>query len=81
MRHIRLTKQERTIEDGIEEFAPLKGQMYQDITQALVARKKDAVLNMRVNRHDLESIKQKARRLGVKYQTFISEILHRVAQA
>ena len=42
-------------------------------------RKKDAVLNMRVNRQDLAGLKQKARRLGVPYQSFISELLHHFA--
>jgi predicted DNA binding CopG/RHH family protein len=45
----------------------------------IARRKKDAVLNVRINSDDLEGIKQKARKLGVKYQTFVSEILHKVA--
>ncbi len=40
-----------------------------------------AVMNIRVNSNDLEHIKRKAQKLGIKYQTFISEILHRVARA
>ena len=51
------------------------------VKEALEKRKKDAVLNIRVNSYDLEHIKQKARKIGVKYQTFISEILHKVAEA
>jgi predicted DNA binding CopG/RHH family protein len=49
--------------------------------QTLEARKKYAVLNIRVNSYDLAHLKQKAQKMGIKYQTFISEILHRVAQA
>ena len=41
---------------------------------------RDAVLNIRVNSWDLAQIKQKAQKLGIKYQTLISEILHKVAQ-
>jgi predicted DNA binding CopG/RHH family protein len=81
MRKIKLTKQERAIEDSIEEFVPVSKDEYGEIARALARRKKDAILNIRVNSHDLESIKQKAKRLGIKYQAFISEILHRVAQA
>jgi len=81
MRRIKLTKEERWIEDHAEEFVPVSREEYNEIVEALEARKKDAVLNLRVNSHDLETIKQKARKLGVKYQTFISELLHRVAQA
>ena len=51
------------------------------IAEAIAARKKNAVLNIRVNSRDLKSVKEKARKLGIKYQTFISEIIHRIAQA
>lgn len=80
MRKIKLTKEERWIEDHSEEFVPIGKKEFEDIKEALERRKKDAVLNIRVNRYDLEHIKQKARKLGLKYQTFVSEILHKVAQ-
>jgi len=81
MRRIKLTKQERWIEDHLEEFVPVGKEEYNEIVEALERRKKDAVLNIRLNNYDLETIKQKARKLGIKYQSFISEILHRVAEA
>jgi len=81
MRKIKLTKEEMAIEQSLEEFVPVRGREYEEIVAAIEQRKKDAVLNIRVNRYDLESIKQKAKKLGIKYQTFISEILHKVAQA
>ena len=81
MRKIKLTKEEQAIEDHIEEFVPVSQKEFNEITKALEARKKDAVLNIRINRYDLENLKQKARKLGIKYQTFISEILHKIAQA
>ena len=80
LRKIKLTKEEQAIEDSIEEFVPVSRQEYERIVQALEARKKDAVLNIRINKYDLEHLKQKAKKLGIKYQTFISEILHKVAQ-
>ena len=54
---------------------------YDDIAKALAGRRKDTVLNIRVNSQDLKNIKKKAQKMGVRYQTFISEILHRVARA
>lgn len=81
MRKIRLTKEERWIEDHAEEFVPVKKEEYDRIVRMLEARRRDAVLNIRVNSYDLEHIKQKAHKLGIKYQTFISEILHKVAEA
>jgi predicted DNA binding CopG/RHH family protein len=81
MKKIKLTKEEQWIEDHIEEFVPVSKEMYNEIVQAIAARKKDAILNIRVNKGDLDGLKQKARKLGIKYQTFISEVLHKVAQA
>jgi predicted DNA binding CopG/RHH family protein len=81
MRKIKLTREEQMIEDSIEHFVPAEKQEYEQIINAIAARKKDAVLNIRVNSHDLTSIKRKAQRLGIRYQTFISEVIHRIAQA
>ncbi|MBU1726066.1 MAG: hypothetical protein KJ880_00320 [Candidatus Omnitrophica bacterium] len=81
MRKIKLTKEERWIEQHVDEFVPAGKEEYNKIVEALERRKKDAVLNIRVNSYDLKNIKEKARRLGLKYQSFISEILHKVAQA
>ena len=81
MKKIKLTKEEQWIEDHAEEFVPVNRKLYNDIVAVLERKKKEAVLNMRINGDDLGAIKQKARKAGIKYQTFISEILHRVAKA
>jgi len=82
MRKIKLTKQEKAIEDALlkDEYVNISSKKFNTIAKAIAARKKDAVLNIRVNSGDLASIRQKAKRFGIKYQTFISELLHRVAQ-
>jgi len=81
MKRQKLTKEEQWIEDHLEEFVPVKGKMYDEIVAALERRKKDTVLNIRVNSYDLKTIKQKAQKMGVKYQTLISEVLHKLATA
>ncbi|OGX27371.1 MAG: hypothetical protein A2705_02005 [Omnitrophica WOR_2 bacterium RIFCSPHIGHO2_01_FULL_52_10] len=83
MRQAKLTRQEKTIEEALVkgEYVDVNHQQFAQIAQAIKARKKDSVLNIRINSQDLESIRQKARRLGIKYQTFISEFLHRLAQS
>jgi len=58
MRKIKLTKEERWIENHLEEFVPAGKDKYDEIVQAIAARKKDAVLNIRVNSFDLQHIKQ-----------------------
>jgi predicted DNA binding CopG/RHH family protein len=82
-RKAKLTKQEKVIEEELlkDQYLKVNEDEFKAIAQALALRKKDAVLNIRVNNNDLKNIKLKAQRLGLKYQTFISEILHRVAQA
>lgn len=79
MRKIKLTREEQWIEDHMEEFVPVRKEEYDLIVRSLEARKKNAVLNIRVNKLALDVLKQKAQKAGIKYQTFISEILHKVS--
>ncbi len=81
MRAVKLTREEREIEENIEKFVPVDRKEFEAIKRALEARKKDAVLNIRISKYDLDSIKKRAAQLGIRYQTFIAEILHKVAQA
>ena len=82
MRRIKLTRKEKEIEDALinSEYRSVSKKEFEEIANSLAARKKDAVLNIRVNQRDLEAIKQAAKRFKVKYQTLISELIHRVAQ-
>ena len=61
--------------------ASLSRDEFARIARTIAVRKKDSVLNIRLNSRDLKDIKHKASRLGIRYQTFIAEILHKVAQA
>lgn len=81
MKNIRLTKEEREIEKALigGEYRSVTQKEFESIAEAIRQRKKNAVLNIRVNSEDLRRLKQKSKRLGVAYQTFISEILHRFA--
>lgn len=81
MRRIHLSRSERAIEGALlrGEYRPVRREEFQSIARAIARRKKDAVLNIRVNSQDLESIKQKARNMGIPYQTFVSELLHHYA--
>ena len=81
MRKKRLSKKEQAIEKALirGEYKSVSKAELSDIADAIERRKKDAVLNIRINRNDLESIREKAKELGVPYQTLVSEILHRFA--
>lgn len=81
MKRIRLTSDEKKIEKDLLKglYKPVSDAEFRAISESIAHRKKDAVLNIRVNSKDLECIKHKARKLGIKYQTFISEIIHKTA--
>ncbi|OGW84601.1 MAG: hypothetical protein A3C35_05245 [Omnitrophica bacterium RIFCSPHIGHO2_02_FULL_46_11] len=81
MKRIKLTKKERTIENALlkGDYQKVPKSEFQSIANMIAARRKDAVLNIRINSDDLTQLKKKAEKLGVKYQTFISELLRRIA--
>jgi len=81
MKKFKLTKEEQWYEDHMDEFVPVSREKFEAIKQAIERKKKDMVLNIRVNSWDIAQLKEKARKLGIKYQTFITEILHKVAQS
>ena len=78
---IRLTCSEQAFERAAArgEFRPASREEFNQIAEAIARRKKDAVLNIRVNSEDLENIKQKAKKMGIPYQSFVSELIHRYA--
>jgi predicted DNA binding CopG/RHH family protein len=81
MKRIRLSSQEKKIEKDLLDniYIPATEKDFQFVAESIANRKKDAVLNIRVNSRDLSNIKNKAKKLGVRYQTFISEIIHKIA--
>lgn len=78
---VKLDPEEQEIEDNIEHYKPVSKEEFFRIKEAIDQWKRDAVLNMRVNPNDIALIKEKAAKLGVKYQTFIAVHLHRVARS
>lgn len=81
MRNVKLTRMEKQVEDGLlkGEYVDVDKTEFQKVAVAIAARRKNAVLNIRINSTDLQNLKKKAQKLGLKYQTFISELLHQVA--
>ena len=83
LRRMKLTKHERELERSLAsvEWIPGSRVEFDEIARAIAHRRKDAVLNIRINQGDLDALKARAKRRGVKYQTFIAELLHRVAHS
>ena len=82
MKEIRLTKEEKKIEDALlcGEYAKVSSKKLEEISRSLADRKKDSTMAIRVNSEDIKKIRRKAAKIGVKYQTFISDVLHQIAQ-
>jgi predicted DNA binding CopG/RHH family protein len=76
-----LSKREKALEKALlgGAYKSLGKAEVSRVVQAIARRKKDAVLNIRVNTQDLTQIKKKAARLGIPYQTYISEFIHQLA--
>ncbi len=83
MKKIKLNHEEQEMMSGIErdEFVPVTGKELNDVADAIAARKKDTTLTIRVNSRDIHRIKKMAVKKGIPYQTYISEVIHRVAEA
>lgn len=82
MKKHKLKKEEKEIENALlrGEYIPIIGKELDNIEKALKMRKKDITMTIRVNSEDIEKIKNKAKKLGVKYQSYISEVIHQVAE-
>jgi predicted DNA binding CopG/RHH family protein len=78
---LNLSASEKAIERAVSrgEFRAASKGEFERIAEAVARRKKDAVLNVRVNSQDLASIKEKAKRMGIPYQSFVSELIHQYA--
>jgi len=83
MKKIRLDIEEKRIMAAIErdEFVLVTGKELHEVADAIAARKKDRTLTIRVNSKDILRIKRLAVSKGIPYQSYLSEIIHRVAVA
>ena len=81
MKRMKLTKMEKAIEKALltGEYEPVSELEFNTIADAIARKRKDAILNIRVNSDDLKRIKEKAKKVGLPYQSLISELLHRFA--
>lgn len=77
-----LSEEEKEIMESIEkdEFVPVTGLELKEVAEAIATRKKDMTLTIRVNHKDINRIKKMAQKRGIPYQSYISEVIHRVAQ-
>ena len=83
MKKIKLNEEEREIAEAIErdEYVPVTGKQLEDVANAIAARKKDTSLTIRVNSRDINRIKKMAEKKGIAYQSYIAEVIHKVAES
>ncbi len=87
-KNLKLDPYEQELNDSLErgewkevENAEEEKERYISIfKEAAKAEKKEARLNIRLKRSDLETIRQKADTNGLPYQTLINTILHQYAK-
>ncbi len=82
MKKTYLDAEEKEIMKAIEndEFVPVTGVELKRVADAIAARKKDMTLTIRVNRNDINRIKKMAQKRKIPYQSYISEVIHLIAQ-
>jgi len=81
---IKLDPEEQEIEDALPdtwEKLPFSANQAEELAFAKAAAanylRKDAKINIRLTRHDVEGLRRIASREGLPYQTLISSILHK----
>lgn len=72
-----MTKEEKLIEDKIDELKPISGKKKEKINQILKRARKNKSISLRISSYDLDKLKEKAERFGIPYQTLINSILHK----
>jgi len=78
---MQLDPYEQDIEDHLEEWEeiPKNDPIYNQLKEAVANYRKDKSVNLRVNSATLETIKAKAKKAGLPYQTLINTLLHQYA--
>ena len=65
--------------EGYCEYVPVGGKELRAVAESIAARKKNMSLTIRVNSQDINRIKKFSLSKGIPYQTYLAEIIHRVA--
>jgi len=83
MRKIKWDTEEKEVMSAIErdEFVPVTGKELREVADAIAARRKNKTLTIRVNGNDIHRIKKLASGKGIPYQSYLSEVIHRIAMA
>lgn len=76
----KLDPEEQQIEDEAEEYRPVTGEKRKRLEKMLYGDKETTMVSIRLPINDVKTIREKAERLGIPYQTLIKSILHQYAE-
>ncbi|HBE01768.1 MAG TPA: hypothetical protein DC049_04755 [Spirochaetia bacterium] len=74
---IKLDNFERDIEKNLNQFSEISENEYKKINKIIDKANQKKIISIRINENDLETIKLKAGKEGMPYQTYISSVLHK----
>lgn len=77
MKKIKLTDDEKLIEESINELKPIDSKKANKINEILAKARKNRSISLRISNYDLEKLKEKAEMVGMPYQTLINSVLHK----
>ncbi len=77
MGKIKLSEDEKLIENNINKLKPIGKKKADKIDTILAKARKSRSISLRMSNYDLEKLKEKADRVGMPYQTLINSVLHK----
>ena len=77
MKKLVLSKEEREVERNYENLQPVSPETKKNIERIIEGSRKSQPISLRINKNDLEILKEKATRTGLPYQTMINVIIHK----
>ena len=72
-----LDEYEQHIEDEIDQYVPVDEDTRERVLRIAQESRKSKNVNIRISAHDLSSIRERAAREGIPYQTLIASVLHK----
>ena len=75
--NLKLTKEERDIEDNLDKYVELSSKEYKHVNKIIDQARERKAITLRINTGDLTGIKSQAAKEGLPYQTLIVSIIHK----
>jgi predicted DNA binding CopG/RHH family protein len=77
MKNVVLNREESTIERNFKNYRPVSKETEIHIKKIIESSRKSRPISLRINKNDLERLKEKADENGLPYQTMINVVIHK----